>query len=909
MDRVLSGLSFKSVLCYLDDVLIISETFEQHMRDLQEVFDRFRQAGLKLSPQKCKFAHSRCVFLGHEISKEGLKPPSDRMKAIAEYPVPKNVKALKRYLGLMNWFKKFIPRYSAIAHPLYKLLRKGVTFSWQTEHQTAFEELRESLLNSEALAFPCYDLPFYLSVDSSSKGIGYMLYQKHPVGDQGDILRVIRFGSKSLSKWQQSYGPTKLELLGMVTSILDCASYLRGRKFIVECDHQALKPLFQKSLKGAIYERWLAILQEFNFEIRYRKADEMVVPDALSRVHSQNDPSFSSPDEQDPFFPYVPENTGKITLPEGDTLQELLSCDKADKEVSGVKMVNRMSLQHGSEIVLKSDSEYVYDADSEIIDSQGRTKHRLIRRKRKTQTNQIPINANKETADSNDQTVHNDNKTKTSISDQTSSSSMKDSSFTESETSQSNFLEDEVKKVELFTKFDFSPVKTKELQRHDSQLHGLINYLENGILPKSQKKARRILLESSDYVVIDGLLWHSRVAKSRRTKHLEHYQLVLPDTMIKTVIQLYHDCPMSGHGGITDTLDRVKEHYFFQRMGPIITDYVRSCQECQKRKLTKHHTKSGITAYPQPKQSFEVWQIDLFGPLPPSSGQGFTYVLTCIDMFSRYLVTIPLANKDTLSVASGLTQLFTKYGVCNTLISDMGTENTSKCMKEICRQLRIPQEFTPSFVHSCLGMCERSHKTLAERLTPYVNSKCNNWIEVLSSVTFSFNQSVNVSTGFSPHEIVFGHRPHFPLTAAKPTDFDTLPVDTRTYVRKHAEKLNVIRTEVKNNVIRSQENMLARANENTNPLQATPGDYVFLLSETVGAGQKLKNNYVGPFVIDKFHSTHLVVLRNPDTGVCVKTPVHLDRLKMAYVREPQPTPYFMSRVATCENGQQTGITD
>lgn len=177
MDKILTGLSFRSTLCYLDDVLIFSETFEQHLADLQEVFDRFRVAGLKLSPAKCKFAHSKCVFLGHEISKHGIRPPSDRLKAVSEYPVPKTTKQLKRYLGLMNWFKKFIPNYSAVANSLYKLLRKGVKFTWQTEQQNAFEKLKESLVNSEALAFPRYDLPFILGVDSSSKGIGYMLYQ------------------------------------------------------------------------------------------------------------------------------------------------------------------------------------------------------------------------------------------------------------------------------------------------------------------------------------------------------------------------------------------------------------------------------------------------------------------------------------------------------------------------------------------------------------------------------------------------------------------------------------------------------------------------------------------------------------------------------------------------------------
>ena len=229
MDKVLSGLSFRSTLCYLDDVLIFSETFYQHLSDLQEVFGRFRASCLRLSPAKCRFGRISCVFLGHEISKECIKPHSDCLKTVSEYPMPTNTRLLKRYLGLMNWFKKYIPGYSAKAHCLYQLLKKGVKFAWKDEHKLAFETLKTSLLNSDALAFPRYELPFFLGVDSSSRGIGYYLYQKHPLDRGNETVRVVRFGSKSLSHYQTSYGPTKVELLGVVTSILDCASYLRGR--------------------------------------------------------------------------------------------------------------------------------------------------------------------------------------------------------------------------------------------------------------------------------------------------------------------------------------------------------------------------------------------------------------------------------------------------------------------------------------------------------------------------------------------------------------------------------------------------------------------------------------------------------------------------------------------------------
>ena len=152
------------------------------------------------------------------------------MKPIVDFPEPRNIKQLKRISGLFYWLSKFIPNFSALISPLTKLLQKDQKFAWKIEQSTAFQNLKFHLVNSDALSFPRFDLPFTLSVDTSSQGIGYMLYQTDPTKEKPNI---IRFGSKSLSHWQQSYGPTKLELLGMVTSILDCADYLRGTTFII----------------------------------------------------------------------------------------------------------------------------------------------------------------------------------------------------------------------------------------------------------------------------------------------------------------------------------------------------------------------------------------------------------------------------------------------------------------------------------------------------------------------------------------------------------------------------------------------------------------------------------------------------------------------------------------------------
>jgi hypothetical protein len=167
MDKVLRGLTFQSCLCYLDDVLIFSETFSEHIADLQEVFARLRSAGLKLNPKKCAFAQESCIYLGHHISKNRIKPPPERISAIKDYSSPKTVQQLRRVLGLLNWFRKFIPNFSAEAEPLNRLLKKGANFVWSNQQETVFIRLKQLLINSEVLAFPRFDLPFYLSVDTS----------------------------------------------------------------------------------------------------------------------------------------------------------------------------------------------------------------------------------------------------------------------------------------------------------------------------------------------------------------------------------------------------------------------------------------------------------------------------------------------------------------------------------------------------------------------------------------------------------------------------------------------------------------------------------------------------------------------------------------------------------------------
>ncbi|CAG2216635.1 unnamed protein product [Mytilus edulis] len=761
------------------------------------------------------------IDLRHHISKEGIRPPPDRVRALNEFPPPQNVKQLRRALGMFNWFRKFFSNYSSAAEPLTRLLKKSAKFVWSQEQKTSFTRIKHLLLTSAVLAFPRFDLQFFLAVDSSATGIGYMLYQKHP-SDTGEQIRVVRFGSKSLNSWQKSYGPTKLELL-VVTSIVDCASYLRGDRFTVECDHQALRSLFQNQFKGAIYDRWLAVLQQFNFDIKYKPAADMQVPDALSRV--ENAPLLDvnaeeSLNENDPHFPYEVEEVGKISFVNFAKLStdEIETGYTADTEEESSKLTYKQesidghsslpcNSRHPTDLFDVCGNECVSDCACDT----------LFVNKYENETNNLriddltpilqrhPIDFIDSCGPECDQTgdslylhVHN-------------------SGFgTEFTTVQDmKFVGTADKTRDQPT--DFNRENIKHLQRLDETLIPVILYLENGTLPKLQKEARRLLLKAPDYSMIDDLLFHSRVAKSKRTQRMGEFQLVIPKQLISKVLETYHQTPLAGHMGIQQTVDNISEQFYFQNLPSTVSSYVRSCHDCPERKMTKAHTKSEIISFRTPTEPFK------------------------------------LGSSDSVTVSHALFQLVCTFGVCDCVISDKGSEFISQCTDQLCKILEVNQNFTQSFIHHCLGLCERTHRTVAERLTPYTK-KGIQWDNMLPAITFSFNISPSDSTKYSPYEVVYGFRPKFPLSVSKlGIDLNSLHSDYHSYINQQIDKLKLIREEAVVNAQKASEIMKERENKKTNPLKLNIGDFVYMLKEVVGPGKSFNQNTRDHMLFMKFY--------------------------------------------------------
>lgn len=211
MELVLRRLQWVTLLIYLDDVIITGKTFKEHLNNLGEVLSRFRKFGLKLKPTKCSLYREEVLFLGHVVGKDGVRANPSLVQDVEKWPVPQNLKELQAFLGLTNYYRRFVQGYADIARSLHNLTRKGVTYHWKAEQEVAFGALKKALTTTPILAYPLAEGRMILDTDASNFSIGAVLSQ-----EQGQVERVISYSSRRLGPIQERYCVTRRELLAVV---------------------------------------------------------------------------------------------------------------------------------------------------------------------------------------------------------------------------------------------------------------------------------------------------------------------------------------------------------------------------------------------------------------------------------------------------------------------------------------------------------------------------------------------------------------------------------------------------------------------------------------------------------------------------------------------------------------------
>ena len=305
---IFNEIHFDFLLIYLDDLIIFSKSKEEHTRHLELVFKILHTAGLKLNLRKCNFFQTEIEYLGFLISGKGVKPIKRNVEAIKNFPVPRTVKQVKGFIGLALYYKRFVRDFAGMAHPLYELLKKDTKWEWEEKHQESFEVLKTAL--TSCMRHPEFSRDFIVQTDSSGYGVGAILCQMQPkvsldpeekeprldkdvYNDKENEIEeleevVIAYSSKKLDKKQMKYSATELECYAIIHAITVFKPYLYGRRFIVKCDHRPLQWLMSKAEPAGKLSRWAMKIQEFQFDIEYKKGKDNLNADALSRMPINN---------------------------------------------------------------------------------------------------------------------------------------------------------------------------------------------------------------------------------------------------------------------------------------------------------------------------------------------------------------------------------------------------------------------------------------------------------------------------------------------------------------------------------------------------------------------------------------------------------------------------------------------
>ena len=267
---------------YVDDLIVYSQTWEEHMGQLRQLFEKLSQANLTVNLVKSEFCQASVTYLGHVVGQGQIRPVTAKVEAIEKFPAPKGKKDLMRFLGMVGYYRKYCPNFSEIACPLTDLLKKSAKFVWSEQCQAAFEKIKTILMNAPVLVAPNFQKQFKLAVDASDVGCGGVLMQ----ADENEIDHPVGFFSKKFDKCQKNYSTIEKECLALLLSLQHFDVYLCTTLYpvLVYTDHNPLTFLHKMKNRNHRLVRWSLTLQEYDLDIRHIKGKENVLADALSRA-------------------------------------------------------------------------------------------------------------------------------------------------------------------------------------------------------------------------------------------------------------------------------------------------------------------------------------------------------------------------------------------------------------------------------------------------------------------------------------------------------------------------------------------------------------------------------------------------------------------------------------------------
>lgn len=750
VDTILREFIGKTCAAFFDDIVVFTKgTLEQHIEDVSKILDKLATSHLSGKVKKCKFAYKEILFVGHIIREGKLYPDPNKVAAVRDAPAPTNLVELQSFLGLANYYRKFVNGFAAIAAPLNQLTKKDVPYVWSDAQQTAFDELKIALISAPCLHGPNFRLPFILQTDASGVGLGAVLVQS-----VNNIEHPLAFISRQLNTAERNYSASETECLAVVWAVNQFEHFLIDAPFTIVTDHIALVWLPTKKFGNARLLRWALCLEKFKYRVVHRKGRNNVNADWLSR-HPLVDTAPPEPLDTHPFFPPTPVLTTLIAhlpfplyvfphMPE-DTRSHVVSVNS----VSITKQWGHPIRVYTSRI--NNDNAHVDEKDN--FDEEDIIDH------------------------SNDTTAMDiDSPTHTPI-----------ELDTESQQSALKFSEQQLA---------FQFVDTNQLeqiitaQHTDDDLPAIISFLslheyDEKLSPRElaafKRKCSRYRLDTTtDPSSLYFEPYQPRQGPYSKIPMTPH--LVIPKKFHNAMLELYHTSPFGGHLGVHRTHRKLAILYYWETMLDDCIKYVRHCEPCQLEKRRLNDPTQRHLRMIDPTEPFSVMSMDFIGPFPTSNDM--KYVLTFIDHFTQWAIAIPCQNTSAVTSASiFVNEVVCRYGCPRTLLSDNGSSFDNAMFKQVCKFARTKKVFSTPYHPQSNGRVERFNGTIKQILRTLCGAYPETWSLMLQSATFAYNTSMSESTHMSPFAALYGREPRLPFTPTSATEESAGDEPSEEYAR------------------------------------------------------------------------------------------------------------------------------
>ena len=753
MQLVLSGLEWDCCFVYIDDILVASKTFEDHLRHLQLVFERLRKAGLRLKPTKCHFIRDKVPYLGFLISKRGIQPDPLKTDKVNNFPRPTSLTSLRSFLGLASYYRRFVPHFATVAAPLHRLTKKDTPFEWNQDCETAFSQLKSLLTQAPVLVYPQFGqgCSFQLETDASGVGLGAILSQKQDDGKYHPVA----YASRSLLPSERNYPISELETLAIVWAVKYFRTYLLGHPCVVLTDHASCLSLLNTSRPSAKLARWAMAIQEMNLEIRHRSGRSNAGADALSR----------SP------------------VDATATVNAVVSGPKAP-------------------------ADRPQEEDLAIGDDCSNL-----------------------------------------------------SSLTLSEATQQKLRE------------------LSALQKSCEELKPMFLYLADGILPDDEKVARRIILESRHFDLLDGVLHHEN-PQSPGT-----WCTAVPTTLRADLLEDAHSGLLAGHLGERRVYDRLRRGYWWQGMRRDVRKHCRACLTCATRRGTSRASHPPLQSIPV-GGPFHCVGVDILKL--PLTCDGNQYVLVFLDYLTKWVEAFPIKDQKAETVARVLVEeVICRHGAPERLLSDRGANFLSELIAEVCRLMRIKKLNTSGYHPQTDGLVERFHRTLISMLSMYVEKHARDWDRFLPFMLYAYRVTAQESTKESPFYLLYGRDARQPLEEALDCPRPEYLVDLDDYKTELVRALSSAWKTASECIESAQKRQKTAYDRHAKAVDYRVGDRVMvhMPHEATGKAAKLARPFFGPYRIVNVTSTNAEVrlVDKPDDPTIF---VSLDRVRPCYSELP-----------------------